>query len=164
MEHSKLSGDRFDFFPAEEIGEVSLKDLSTMVEQLFTGRAELERKQKLLDEESKQLEILKAKIVGILNDHNQKEFSHAGFGKVYTQTKYQVSFPKDPEKAEVLRKYLEERGMTDLLTVNHMTFNATFNAEAEAIAAEHGTVDLNNVFPGVEAPTARVVLAMKKGK
>lgn len=154
--------DNFNFSEIRQLEQISLKQISEMVELLFVKRAELEERQKALDEESKELEIVKQKVISILADHNQTEFSHKQYGKVYTQTKFQVSMPKDPAKSAALRAYFAKRGMEDMLTVNHMTLNSLYNSIKDEKEANGEPIVLNEIIPGVEEPTARVVLAMKK--
>lgn len=152
----------FNFFKESELDDVSLSKLSEIVEVLFTKRAELDEKQKKLDEESALLEKLKGQVISILEKHNQKEFSHAKYGKVYTQTKYQVTMPKDPEKSAKLRAYFLERGMEEMLTINHMTLNSLYNSIKEEKEANGQDIDLSEIIPGVDEPKPRVVLSMRK--
>ena len=152
----------FIFLEETEMDNVSLAKLSEIVEVLFTKRAEIDERQKEIDEESARLDRLKEQVIGILDKHNQKEFSHAKYGKVYTQTKYQVTMPRDPDKARQLRAYFAKQGMEDMLTINHMTLNSLYNSIKDEKEARGEEIKLDDIIPGVDEPKARVVLAMKK--
>ncbi len=151
----------FNFFEESDLDSVSLSKLSEIVEVLFTKRAELDERQKKLDEESALLEKLKGQVISILEKHNQKEFSHAKYGKVHLKTMEQVTMPKDPEKAAKLRAYFYERGMADMLTVNYYSLNSLYSSIKEEKMAL-GQTDLSEIIPGVDEPKPRVVLSMRK--
>jgi len=157
------NADEFNFFEEKPIDQVSLAELDGMIKNLFEQRKAIEEMEDAVDEKKKIMEALKEKIRGILEAHNKPNYP-TQYGTVYTQTKYQVSMPKDPARAAQLRAYFAKRNMEDMLTVNHMTLNSLFNSIVEEKETLGETIDMKNIIPGVDEPTARVVLAMKKGK
>lgn len=153
----------FNFFEEKALDQISLAELDGMVKRLFDYKKEIESMQDAIDSKQGEMDSLKETIKSVLEAHNKPNYP-TQYGMVYTQKKFQVSFPKDPVRAAQLRAYFAKRGMDDLLTVNHMSLNSIFNsivAEKETLGEE---VNLKEIIPGVEEPTARVVLAMKKGK
>ena len=128
---------------------------------MFDKRAQAEALEDQAKEISAEVEAIKAKVMSILEATGRLNHETPGAGKVYSQTKYQVSYPKDGEDAAKFRQYLMDNGMESMLTMNHMTLNAFFKSKLEE--AGEGA-DPSKVLPGIGSPEARVVLAMKKGK
>ena len=153
--------ENFDFGFEKPMEETTIQELDAMVKKMFEMRAEAERLESEASEINKQVEGIKLKVMNILEATGRLNHETPGAGKVYTQTKYQVSFPKDEESANRFRTYLMENGMDSMLTMNHQTLNAFFKSKLEE--AGEGA-DPSQVLPGVGAPEQRVVLAMKKGK
>lgn len=154
--------ENFSFgFEEKPLSQTTIQELDAMVLEMFNKRAEAE---KLEDEASKlsaQVEVIKAKVMNILEATGRLNHETPGCGKVYTQTKYQVTFPKEQESADIFRSYLRSIGADAMLTMNHMTLNAFFKSKLEE--AGEGA-DPSKVLPGVGKPEERIVLAMKKGK
>jgi hypothetical protein len=145
----------------KELSSTTIQELDAIVKDMFAKRDEAERLESEASELNKQVEALKAKVMSILEATGRMNHETPGAGKVYTQTKYQVSFPKEQEQADLFRSYLIENGMDSMLTMNHMTLNAFFKSKLEE-AGENA--DPSRVLPGIGAPEQRIILAMKRGK
>ena len=152
----------FDFFEEKELDQVSVSELQGMVKTLFEKRAEYEELEKLSKEKSAEVESLKIKVLSIMETHNMTKFPVDGVGTVYTQNKYQVSFPKEPDKAAQLRQYLVDNELAQMLTVNHQTLNSFYKSKVEEVLANGGSP--TDVLPGVGEPQVHVTVAMRKGK
>lgn len=160
-----MTEDHLSFgFEEKPLDQTTIQELDALVKQMFDKRAEVERLEKEASEMNGQVELLKARVMGILEATGRLNHETPGCGKIYTQTKYQVSFPKDQESADLFRGYLMENGMDSMLTMNHQTLNAFFKSKVEEIEQGGGTPDLRQILPGIGEPDKRVVLAMKRGK
>lgn len=155
--------ENFNFFDEKKPTDISLSEINGMVKELFERKRDIDEHEELVSQKKLAMESLKQKLLQILDSQNMTKLP-TEHGLVYKQTKMQVSFPKDPARAAQLRAYFAKRGMEDMLTVNHMTLNSLYNDLVEELEARGETPDLDNIIPGVEKPTARDVLAMKKGK
>ena len=153
----------FDFNEERKLDEVKLSELNAMTRKLFEMKEEISKMEEAVDAKKAEMENLKQVVLNILDAQNMTKFPSES-GLVYSQTKFQVSMPKDPNRAAALRAYFAKRGMEDMLTVNHMTLNSLYNSIVEEKKLAGEAVDMTDIIPGVEEPTARVVLAMKKGK
>lgn len=158
-----MENEEFNFFEEKPLDQVSLAELDAIIKKLFDERKEIEAMEDAVSARKLELESLKERVKGILEANNKPNYP-TQYGTVYTQTKYQVSMPKDPSRAAQLRAYFAKRNMEDMLTVNHMALNAFFNSVVEEKKALGESIDMSDILPGVEEPTARVTLAMKKGK
>lgn len=143
--------------------EITVGELQFLVKAMFEKRSEYEAKSneaKLLSEE---LEALKYKVLTYLQDNNQSNFKVDGIGQVYTTNKYQVTMPKEPEKAKILRNYLlGTEGLEGYLTVNHQSLNSLYKSKVEEALA--GGRPISDALPGVSEPQVFTVIAMRKGK
>lgn len=153
----------FNFFEDKKESDVSLAEINAMVKSLFELDVKIKGMEDDVAAQKTIKDSIKEKLLEILDAQNLTKFSSEA-GLVYKQTKMQVSYPKDPARAAALRAYFARRSMEDMLTVNHMTLNSLYNSIKEELEAQGETPDLDNIIPGVEKPTARDTLAMKKGK
>ncbi len=158
-----MENNEFNFFEEKPASNVSLSEINSMVKELFSLKAKIEDLEAAADVVKAEKETLSQKILQVLEAQNMTKLP-TEHGLVYKQTKMQVSMPKDPGRAAQLRAFFAKNGMEDLLTVNHMTLNSVYNSIIDEMEAQGKTPDLDNLIPGVEKPTARDVLAMKKGK
>jgi hypothetical protein len=155
--------DEFNFNEERKLSDVKLAEINGMVKHLFEMRATIEEMEEKVSEKKAELETLKQTIMLVLEAQNMTKLP-TEHGLVYTTTKFQVSMPKDPARAAQLRAYFAKRGMEDMLTVNHMTLNSVFNSIVEEKETLGEKIDMKDIIPGVDEPTARQTLAMKKGK
>lgn len=156
-----MNTDDFDFGFTKPLNETTITELDALIKALFEKRREAEELENKAKDLNAQAEGLKNQVMEILEATGRTKHETPGFGQVYTQTKYQVSFPKDHENAEKFRAYLRETGMESVLTMNHQSLNAFFKEKLEE--AGEGA-DPRGILPGIAEPQTRVVLAMKKGK
>ena len=102
---------------------------------------------------------MQAKVQSVLEATGRLNHECPGVGKISMVTKYQVSYPKDPESAAQFRQYLVDNGMESMLTMNHQTLNGFFKSKLDELGEG---ADPTKVLPGVGAPEQRVTLSMRK--
>lgn len=151
----------FEFLQEKELSATTIQELDAMVKKMFALRDEADELESKAKELKSECEMVKHKVMEILEATNRTNHETPGAGKVYTQTKYQVTFPKEPEKAAQFRQYILDNGLDSMLTVNHQTLNSFYKQELERLGE---AADPSSVLPGVGAPEQHVVLAMKRGK
>lgn len=151
----------FEFLQEKELSTTTIQELDAMVKKMFALRDEADELESKAKELKAECEEIKFKVMKVLEATNRSNHETPGAGKVYTQTKYSVTFPKDPEKAAQFRQYVLDNGLDSMLTVNHQTLNSFYKQELERLGE---SADPASVFPGVGAPEQHVVLAMKRGK
>jgi hypothetical protein len=148
-------------FEEKPLDQITIQELDAIVKEMFQKRAEAEALEDQASELTKEVEALKFKVMNILEATGRLNHETPGAGKVYTTTKYQISYPKDGEEAAKFRQYLIDHGMESMLTMNHQSLNAFFKSKLEE--AGEGA-DPSKVLPGIGSPEARITLSMKKGK
>lgn len=148
-------------FEEKPLDQITIQELDAIVKDMFAKRKQVEDLESQASELNKEVEALKFKVLNILEATGRLNHETPGAGKVYTTTKYQVSYPKDPEDAAKFRQYLVDHGMSSMLTMNHQSLNAFFKSKLEE--AGEGA-DPSSVLPGIGSPEARITLSMKKGK
>lgn len=153
----------FDFLEEKAFSDLKIGELDAIVKSLFDKRQEIEADEEKVSEKKKELEILKVKLLAILEAHGKKGYD-SPFGKIEKREEPQVTWPKDPDKAKLTKQWCIEHGFDDSLTMNSRTFNSVYKAELESKKMEDESVDLDSIIPGVEKPTIRETLVMKKGK
>jgi hypothetical protein len=140
--------------------EVSLTEFQELGEKLFQARKEFDEAQAIADEKSKKVEELKYKVLSIMEEAGLENQSIAGYGKIFVQNRFTVSFPKDPEKKGKFFEYLQNKGIfEDMVSVNSQTLNSWYKAEMEA-AVEAGNADFR--ISGLDEPKLVKTLAMRK--
>lgn len=141
--------------------DISIEVFQKLGEELFELR---ELKQKFEDETSKVSEKLEAKkreLLTIMEKAGLDNQRIAGLGIVYTQSKFTVSMPKDPEKKKDFFNYLREKGIfEDTVTVHSNTLNSYYKTEMDN-AIEAGNTDFK--IPGLDEPKLVKTLNMRKG-
>lgn len=154
--------DNMNFFEEKPLTDVSVAELQGLVKELFDKRKEAEDLEDIVKEKNAYVDSLKQKVLSILEAHNQDNFQVPGYGSVYRTNKFQVSMPKEPEKAAKLRQYLIDTGSESMLTVNHQTLNAFYKSKISE--AESQGLPITDVLPGVDEPSVYVTIGMRKGK
>lgn len=155
--------EQINFFEEKPLADTSIAELQAMVKQLAEMRViETDRRGELSDY-STQVEQLEQRILGVLEAHNLKSFKVEGIGNVYTSDKLQVSFPKDPEQAEMLRAFLLKEGLGTALTINHQTLNSMYKARKEELLLQGDIFDFSGVLPGVAEPKVYKTIGFRKG-
>lgn len=148
-------------FEEKPLDQITIQELDAIVKDMFAKRKQAEELEDQASELNKEVEALKFKVMDILEATGRLNHETPGAGKVYTTTKYQVSYPKDPVESAKFRQYLFDHGMESMLTVNHNSLNAFYKSKLEE--AGEGA-DPSAVLPGIGNPEARITLSMKKGK
>ena len=148
-------------FEEKPLDQITIQELDAIVKEMFKKRDEADELDAKVTELNKEVEALKAKVMSILEATGRLNHETPGAGKVFTQTKYQVSYPKDEVNSAKFRQYLIDNGMENMLTMPYMTLNAFFKSKLEE--AGEGA-DPSKVLPGIGSPEARVILSMRKGK
>jgi hypothetical protein len=136
-----------------ELPPIELEEFKGLCSKLFELRKEKEGIETLLTAKNTELEDLKEKLLAYFEQYQMDSFKIPGLGTVGTQTKFQVSIPKDPDQKTKFMAYMIQN-FPDLLGVNHQTLNAFFNSQVEAG---------NTEVPGLDTPKARRVITMRKG-
>ena len=148
-------------FSEKPLDQTTIAELDGMVRECFRLRAEYEALKDQASEKNGEYEIMQAKVQSILEATGRLNHSTPGAGTISMVTKYQVSFPKDAEKAAAFRKYLLDNGLDAMLTMNHPSLNAFFKSKLEE-AGE--SANPSQVLPGIDNPEQRITLSMRKGK
>lgn len=146
-------------FEEKPLDQTTIQELDNMVKKCFDLRAEYEAIKDQASAKHEEYEAMQAKVQSILEATGRLNHECPGVGKISMVTKYQVSFPKDPNDAAEFRAYLMENGMDSMLTMNHQTLNAFYKSALEELGEG---ADPTKVLPGVGAPEQRVTLSMRK--
>lgn len=148
-------------FEEKPLDQTTIAELDNLVKQCFQLRAEYEALKDQSSEKHGEYEALQAKIQNILEATGRLSHETPGAGRISLVTKYQVSYPKDSEKAAQFRQYLTDNGLESMLTMNHQSLNGFFKSKLDELG---DGVDPTKVLPGIDAPEARVSVSMRKGK
>ena len=143
----------------KEIGHKDFKQLCTSV---FEQRAKVDERKALLKEEQEKLDELEAKILATMEELDEDKVHVAGYGLLYTTTRFTVRVPKELADKRQLFEHFRERGIFDeMVSVASPTLNSYYKTEMEAAIAK-GDVDFK--IPGVGEPTHIKTLSVRKGK
>lgn len=116
----------------------------------------------VVDEATKKVEAQKKKLLAYLKHFNREKFEVPGLGTFYIRSQFSVKTPKSPEAREAFFNYLKQKGaFDDMITVNHQTLNAYYNAELDA--AQQAGVE-NFKIPGLDDPSLYETITMRKAK
>lgn len=154
--------EQMNFFEEVPLEQVSISDLQAMVKTMATKRKEYDEQKKIASDINSEIETLEQKILSILEAHNLTKFPVDGIGTVYTSEKFQVSFPKDPDKAAALRAYCYDNGLDTMLTINHNSLNSLYKSKKEELQLA-GELDFSNVIAGVDEPKVYKTIGFRKG-
>jgi hypothetical protein len=154
--------DNMNFFEEKPLSQVTIGELQGMVKNLSEKRKEYETQKKIASSINEEVEIIEQKILSVLENQNLTKFNVDGIGTVYTSDKFQVSFPKDPDKADALRAYCYENGLASMLTMNHNSLNSLYKSKKEELELA-GELDFSNVLAGVDEPKVYKTIGFRKG-
>lgn len=138
----------------------TLANFKTDVERVFALKREAEALELVFEAKKKELETLKAEVLGKLEQHGLENFKVPGLGMIGTRNNFAVSAPKDPEAKAAFKAWLDARGMSDLLSINYQTLNGLYKEQLEK-AVEAGDSDF--AIPGVGEAKHYKTLFLKKG-
>lgn len=144
--------------------ELSVEELDTLVANLKAQRDECKRLEALKTDAEK----LKAKIEGMilefLRASGKSKYFVDGIGTVYQIEKLVFPTPKTVEQKEALFEYIRskygEDALSGYLSINHNTLNSFANSEMK----EELKKDPGFKIPGLEEPTMRTSLGMRKDR
>jgi hypothetical protein len=153
---------QMDFFAPEDLSNVTMTELDAIVKELEVKRKIYSEKKGEASAANDEVEAIEGKIMAILEAHNKTKYSVDGVGTVYTVDKFQVSFPKDPDKADKLREYCLNNGLGSMLTINHNSLNSLYKSKKEELEIE-GKLDFSNVLDGVDEPKVYKTISFRKG-
>jgi len=145
----------FNFEEHKSTSAPSVAELNKLCEEMFKLRAEIEAEEAQTKEKNKLLEEMKFKVQGILADSGLDSFKST-YGTVGTRTIN--TFKVDPERKEDFLKFIEEKGMRSMLTVNHQTLQAYCRS-----LYEENKANLDFSIPGVGEPQPYTTITMRKG-
>ncbi len=152
----------FDFLEAKPVDSVTLTELNNTITNIARLREQIAEQKKYLETLNAEMEKYESYVQNALEQHNLTKFSGAE-GTVYIQNRHSVTFPKDPEKAEIFRSWLMEQGMEGMLTMNHQSLNAFLKPMFQE-AEESGRMLSEVLPPGIDAPTTTPIVGFRKGK
>ena len=139
---------------------MQIDEFKALCTELFKKRAELETLQEQEKALSKDVEGLKHRIISVMDAMELENFHVPGLGKVYTQDRFNVSMPKDPEARQRLFAYLKDKKiLSKMVTINHQTLNAWYKEEMQA-AVDGGQLDFK--VPGIEESSHVRILSLRK--
>lgn len=134
--------------------------VESVVNNLITELVEVRASKKALEDQAGEMEKsirnLQGKIIDTLKELGLKTFDGTR-GKVtpYDRTSYKL--PDTEEKAELLRQWLEAKGLRSMLKPNSISFNSLAAKEYE-LAKEKG--DPFFEIPGVGQPLVTTILSL----
>lgn len=138
--------------------ELNLKEFEALCTEMFEQRRKVEELEKQAKEASTILEELKTKVGAIMSEVGKEKYHVEGQGLIYFQNKRTASMPKDPAKRAEFFQYLKDKGIfEDLITVHSQTLTSFWNQEFEASQSPDFKI------PGIDEPSARKTLSMKRG-
>lgn len=138
----------------------TLGEVKDRVQELFAFQAEVKALEDALDVKKKQLEDMKAKLLGALEEGGIDSYKVPGLGMIGVRNNFSVTMPKDPDERVKFISYLEGRGLKDLLTVNHQTLNAFYKEQLDQAVAEENA---DFAVPGLGEPKHYKTLYLRKG-
>ena len=141
---------------------LTLKELDSLIVDYVAKRTAYEAAKKISNDANALSEDAKFKVIKALEAANKTSYDVKGVAKITRTSRLMVRVPTDPAKKKEFFEYLTKRGMFETLaTVNSASLNSFYNEEAE-------TALENNIFPfsipGIEEPTERVNIQMRKAK
>lgn len=145
--------------PADEIKEVTVKDLETISQLIKEQREKVDQVKEDLKHENHRLSGLESRLIGILEELGKTSYESA-VGRFGISHRSSVRIPNGDDR-ERFFSYLKDIGEFDsLITVNSQTLNGWYKQKLEA-AQEAGTL-MDFTVPGIDAPTIAQTLTFKK--
>lgn len=142
--------------------DTTLQQMDELGQHLAALMRVKEEAQAVLDDASGKVEEQKKKLLAYLKHFNREKFEIPGVGTFYVRQQFSVKTPKSPEDRDAFFNYLKAKGaFDDMITVNHATLNAYYNAELDA--AQQTGIE-NFKIPGLGDPTLYETINMRKAK
>lgn len=162
-----MSKDLFDQFTEAQAdpSSVSVEELEAKLKNYDEVRAQIDDINATLKEHNQKKADLEVQILDMFEKLGKSKYYLDGVGTISTRTAYSVRVPKDMESKKKLFEYIHNKygpeAYWDYATVNSAKLNS-FAKEELALAEESGDTSFN--LPGVEAPTARISLSLRRDK
>jgi len=144
----------------EDTKSVSIEDMNKLVERLKEAREKKDQAKIILSQIQAEEDTLEAELLEVLESQGLKNFRAACDIVVGTRNEFSVRQPQGPENEEAFNNWLKENDLDRLRKVNYQSLNSLYRERLEAAAAQGEVV----VIPGLEAPTVRTTLTVRKGK
>lgn len=161
-----MSEDQLNMFDELTGEDISLQEMDDTVAAYHRARVDYEHKKLISTEAFHQMELMEARVMGLLQRSGKKVYSVDGVGRVNLVDKLKVKFPTDPKKREEFYQWLEGQHGKDALlamtSVNYAALNSFYSREFEA-AKDSGTAD-EFAIPGIEAPEAVTEMRFTKAR
>ncbi len=142
-----------------ETNEITVQQLKDKLETIYKQRELIDEEKSRLREKESTLDALEFEALNILESLNLKSFD---FGSAVAERRVResVKVPHN-ENRELFFNYLKEKGIFEsMVTVHSNTLNSWFKAEREIAVQEQRFLNI----PGLEAPVASNILAIRKKK
>lgn len=125
----------------------SLKEMDEMVSRLRHLREEETELRNLAKAKSSEVEEMEQQILNELKTQELDSFKGSA-GTVYLSKRYDVKFPKDDQQKFQLKKYLEQKGVLDLLwSINYQSLNSWWKQEMDAAFERNELLDVPGINP-----------------
>lgn len=143
----------------ENFKELTVDQLRSEVEELKRLQEITNQAEEVFDQAKAKVDAKKMQILDCLERNGLENFKVPGVGQVYTRTEFFVKQPQSAEAEAEFNSWLQTNGYDHLRKVNTNTLKSFYREQLE-VAAEKGEI----VFiPGLELPTTRKTLTMRKG-
>lgn len=145
--------------PADEIKEVTVKDLETISALIKEQRDRVEEVKEVLKGENQRLSGLECRLIGILEELGKTSYESA-VGRFGISHRSSVRVPSGDDRGKFFQHLQDIGEFESLITVNSQTLNGWYKQKLEA-AQEAGTL-MDFSVPGIDAPTIAQTLTFKK--
>lgn len=137
------------------MSSITVKELNELIDKMYEAGRKAAEQKAILTELNKEVNALKFKVVGYLQELELPGFeSSKGYVSWTEKTSFKI--PKELEEKSAFYNYLKELNIfEEMATINYNTLNAFAKAEYEA-AKEKG--DMFFIIPGLGKPTITPVL------
>jgi len=140
------------------MGDLTVLELKAMCEKVVVMREQIEKAKAVYSSLCNQGDLLEAELIDAMAKLDMRSFKEGGLNFIRTE-KSSVTIPKGEAKDEFF-DYLKKVGHFEALaTVNSATLNSWYKSEDEAAKARG---EPYAVIPGLEMPTIRVGLTVRK--
>jgi len=143
-----------------ETNNISISGTNALVEKLKGCREKKDQAKIILSQIQSEEDALEAEILEILQTTGLKNFGASCGVIVGIRNDFFVRQPDGPENEDQFNNWLGEQGLDRLRKVNYQSLNSLYRERLDAAAAQGEVV----VIPGLESPTVRTTLTVRKGK
>lgn len=133
------------------MGEITVKDLDSLIEQLRIKEEEKDKIEALLTEKNKEISSLELRATEVLKSLEREEYD-SPFGKISFEEVFQVKQPADENK-HLLWDWMKEKGIFERYAQVHATALKSLFKTERNIAIENGEDPITFALPGMEPAT-----------